>query len=330
MTRAAQWNCGKPLVIFLMGPTASGKTVLATALRERLPVELISVDSAQVYKGLDIGSAKPGTGEQALAPHRLIDVCDPAEPYSAASFRDDALREIADIHRCQRIPLLVGGTMLYFRALLQGLADMPAAHPAIRARIEADAATHGWPHVHRQLAGVDPDAAAIIHPNHSQRICRALEVYLASGKTMTQLHLEQGRERQKLEKRFNVVQFGVLPHSRALLHSRIEQRFLGMLEQGLLEEVEGLFRRGDLHPDLPALRAVGYRQVWQYLAGECDRDSMTERGIAATRQLAKRQLTWLRGWPGLIPVYLDTEAGVPRQKLELALEILNYLPKTAL
>ena len=320
----------KPLVLCLMGPTASGKTALAMALREVLPVELISVDSALVYRGLDIGSAKPTAEELAVAPHRLIDICDPAQPYSAADFREDALREIAAVHAGRRVPLLVGGTMLYFRALLQGLADMPAADSSIRARIEADAAAHGWPCVHRQLAEVDPEAAAEIHPNHSQRISRALEVYLAGGKTMTQLRADQDREGQRLDKRFNVVQIGLLAHSRALLHRRIEVRFRRMLEQGFLREVEGLYRRGDLHPDLPALRAVGYRQAWEYLAGECDHEVMIERGIAATRQLAKRQLTWLRGWPGLKPLYIDSVAGEPRQKMDLVREIISYLPQTSL
>lgn len=320
----------KPLVIFLMGPTASGKTDLAIALRAVLPVELISVDSALVYRQMDIGSAKPSAGEQALAPHRLLDIRDPAEPYSAADFREDALREIADIVAQGRIPLLVGGTMLYFKALLEGFADMPAADPAVREAIEADAQRLGWPAIHAQLAAVDPEAAASIHPNHSQRLCRALEVYRVSGQTMTALRQQQDRLAQDLHQRFDVVQIAIAPRQRAVLHERIARRFELMLQNGFLEEVEHLYRRGDLHPDLPAIRAVGYRQAWQYLTGECSYQEMIERGIAATRQLAKRQLTWLRGWDQLHWVYTDTEAGENRKKTELADEILNLLPERPL
>ncbi len=320
----------KPLVLFLMGPTASGKTDLAIGLRQQLPVGLISVDSALVYRGLDIGSAKPSLEEQALAPHRLLDLRDPAEPYSAADFRADALAEIEAIVAEGKIPLLVGGTMMYFKALLEGFAEMPAADADIRAKIEADAEQHGWPYVHEQLRQVDPDCAETIHPNHSQRISRALEVYRASGQTMTQLRAAQDRQADDLKSRYEVVQIAIAPRDRAVLHERIERRFRVMLERGFLEEVEGLYQRGDLHADLPAIRAVGYRQVWEYLDQQCSYDEMVERGIVATRQLAKRQLTWLRGWDQLNWVYTDTEDGQIRKKTTLINEILNFLPKTTL
>ncbi len=321
---------GRPLVVFLMGPTASGKTDLAIALHQRLPMDIISVDSALVYRGLDIGSAKPDARELAQAPHRLLDLRDPAEPYSAADFREDALRAIEEIHAAGRIPLLVGGTMMYFKALLEGFADMPAADAGVRAAIEADAGRHGWPWVHQQLAAVDPDSAAQIHPNHSQRLSRALEVYRVSGQTMTALRQKQERQDQDLRQRYDVLQVAIMPRQRKVLHERIERRFLRMLEQGFLAEVEALHRRPDLHRELPAIRAVGYRQVWEYLDGDCSYEEMVERGIAATRQLAKRQLTWLRGWPDLHTIYTDTEAGQNRQNFELLNEFLNFLPKLPL
>ncbi len=314
----------KPPVIFLMGPTASGKTDLAIGLRGHLPVELISVDSALVYRGLDIGSAKPSAEEQALAPHRLIDIRDPSEPYSAAEFCSDARREIADIVAAGRIPLLVGGTMLYFKALLEGLADMPAADPAVRAQIETLAAAQGWVEVHKQLAEVDPETAAAIHPNHSQRLSRALEVYLSSGKTMTQLRSEQAlAQGGALTDDYRVIQLAIAPRERKLLHGRIEKRFRAMLDQGLIEEVEQLFARDDLHVDLPAIRAVGYRQVWQYLAGDYSREQMIEKGVVATRQLAKRQLTWLRGWQELQWLYTDTEVGAALSGEEILRQALQ-------
>lgn len=320
----------KPLVLFLMGPTASGKTDLAIALRQKLPVELISVDSALVYQGLDIGSAKPSAGEQALAPHRLLDIRDPSEPYSASEFRDDALREIDDIIQQGKIPLLVGGTMMYFKALLEGFADLPEADQAIRKQIDTDANQYGWPYVHEQLRAVDPECADTIHPNHSQRISRALEVYRVSGQTMSALRAEQDRQADDLTARYRVVQFAITPHDRGVLHERIARRFHKMIDEGFIDEVQGLHQRGDLHADLPAIRAVGYRQVWQYLDGELERDEMIERGIIATRQLAKRQLTWLRGWDQLNWVYTDTESGETHKKTTLINEILNFLPQTTL
>ncbi len=280
----------RPLAIFLMGPTASGKTDLAVELVRRLPVEIISVDSAMVYREMDIGTAKPEPEVLAEAPHRLIDILDPAEAYSAARFREDALRHMAEITAAGRIPLLVGGTMLYFRALEQGLAALPEADPELRARLEAEAAEQGWQVLHDRLAEVDPVSAARIHPNDPQRLQRALEVYELSGKPLSELWQRQQDEGLP----YRPIKLAVAPDDRAELHERIALRFRLMLEQGLIEEVEALYRRGDLHPDLPSIRCVGYRQVWQYLAGELNREEMSEKGIIATRQLAKRQFTWLR------------------------------------
>lgn len=282
-------------IITLMGPTASGKTDLAIFLTEHFPLEIISVDSALVYRGLDIGSAKPSAEELAKAPHRLLDVVDPAEPYSAARFRKDALREIDDIIKAGRIPLLVGGTMLYFRALLQGLSKLPESDEATRNNIERQAAEMGWEKMHERLAEVDAEAATRIHPNDPQRISRALEVYEMTGKAMSQLQKEQKAEPFP----YQVLKLALIPSDRKILHQRIEKRFGLMLQQGLIEEVKALRERGDLHQDLPAIRAVGYRQVWDYLESRIDYTEMKERGIIATRQLAKRQLTWLRSEKGL-------------------------------
>ena len=279
-----------PAAICLMGPTASGKTDLAVALRRHLPVEIISVDSAMVYRDMDIGTAKPDAATLQQAPHRLIDLLDPAEAYSAARFREDALREMADIVRAGAIPLLVGGTMLYFRALSEGLSVLPEADPVLRQRIEAEAAELGWKVMHRRLAEVDPESAARIHPNDPQRLGRALEVYALSGRPLSELW----REHQAAPLPYRLVKLAVAPPERHELHQRIAQRFALMLETGLLEEVEALYRRGDLHPELPSIRCVGYRQVWQYLAGELSYAEMSEKGVVATRQLAKRQFTWLR------------------------------------
>jgi len=321
----------RPKVIFLMGPTASGKTDLAIALRQHLPVELISVDSALVYRGMDIGSAKPTAEELALAPHKLINIRDPSEPYSAADFCADAEREIAAIHAQGKIPLLVGGTMLYFKALLDGLAEMPEADPAIRAQIERDAEQFGWPFIHQQLVEVDPAIAAEIHPNHSQRLSRALEVYRASGKTMSELRRLQAQNMTApFSERFNLVQIAIAPHVRALLHERIELRFSKMVSAGLIEEVQSLYNRGDLHADLPAIRAVGYRQGWDFIEGRLSQEEMIERGVIATRQLAKRQLTWLRGWQNypnthLNWLYTDSDAGKSLSKEEIVRCALNFI-----
>ena len=324
-------------VIFLMGPTASGKTALAMALREHLPVELISVDSTLVYRGMDIGTAKPTAEELARAPHRLIDIRDPADPYSAADFRADAEREIADIHAAGRIPLLVGGTMLYFKALLDGLAPMPEADPVVRAAIEREAAERGWPHIHAQLTEVDPEIAAEIHPNHSQRLSRALEVYRVSGKTMTELRLEQQAQAgPAFTERFEVTQLAISPRDRKVLHQRIQTRFEQMLEQGLIDEVKALRARGDLQPSLPAIRAVGYRQVWEYLDAEegpgptMSRSELCERGVVATRQLAKRQVTWLRGWPSFSWIYTQDESGSDLNLQEIVKNTLNSMGTTTI
>ena len=291
-----------PPAIFLMGPTAAGKTDLALELARVLPCDLISVDSALVYRGMDIGTAKPERDVLDAFPHALIDIRDPAESYSAAEFRTDALAAMAESAARGRIPLLVGGTMLYYKALLEGLADMPSADPAIRAELEARAAAEGWEMLHRELAAVDPQSAARIHPNDPQRLTRALEVYRLSGMSMTEHRLRQAAGNPDMgtsgdgQLPYTVVQLAIAPAQRQVLHDRIAQRFRVMLEQGFVEEVQALRRRSDLHAGLPSIRAVGYRQVWEYLDGELSRDEMIERGIIATRQLAKRQFTWLRGW----------------------------------
>ncbi|SSW77272.1 tRNA delta(2)-isopentenylpyrophosphate transferase [Klebsiella pneumoniae] len=296
-----------PKAIFLMGPTASGKTALAIALRKVLPVELISVDSALIYRGMDIGTAKPDAAELSAAPHRLLDILDPAEAYSAADFRRDALAAMADIVAAGRIPLLVGGTMLYFKALLEGLSPLPSADPEVRARIEQQAAEQGWNALHQQLQEIDPVAAARIHPNDPQRLSRALEVFFISGKTSGDALPYQ------------VHQFAIAPASRELLHQRIEQRFHQMLASGFEAEVRALFARGDLHTDMPSIRCVGYRQMWSYLNGEIPYDEMVYRGVCATRQLAKRQVTWLRGWEGVH--WLDSEQ--PEQALNKVLQVVG-------
>lgn len=302
---------GRPLppAILLMGPTASGKTDLAIALRDRLPVELISVDSAMVYRGMDIGTAKPGAAELARAPHRLIDICDPSEAYSAAAFRTDALKVMAEVTAAGRIPLLVGGTMLYFRALQRGLSDLPQAHPEVRARLEALLAEQGLSALHRRLAAVDPVAAGRIHPNDPQRTLRALEVWEVTGRPLSELQREAGPVMP-----YRPIKLVRAPLDRATLHARIDRRFDAMLEAGLADEVRALVARGDLDPELPSMRSVGYRQVWAWLRGEYDRSTMVERGKAATRQLAKRQMTWLRSEPAAH--WLDESADVVRQAIE--------------
>ncbi|TSJ55540.1 tRNA (adenosine(37)-N6)-dimethylallyltransferase MiaA [Atlantibacter subterraneus] len=303
-----------PKAIFLMGPTASGKTALAINLRKTLPVELISVDSALIYRGMDVGTAKPSAEELEQAPHRLLDILDPAEAYSAADFRRDALKEMAEITASGRIPLLVGGTMLYFKALLEGLSPLPSANPEIRARIEQQAAEQGWDALHRELQEIDPVAARRIHPNDPQRLSRALEVFFISGKTLTELTQTSGDALP-----YQVHQFAIAPASRELLHQRIEQRFHQMLASGFEAEVRALFARGDLHTDMPSIRCVGYRQMWSYLAGEVPYDDMVYRGICATRQLAKRQMTWLRGWQGVH--WLDSEK--PESALQEVLQVVG-------
>lgn len=304
-------NDTRPAAIFLMGPTAAGKTDLAIALHEQLGAELISVDSAMVYRGLDIGSAKPEADELARAPHRLIDIRDPAAPYSAAEFRRDARHEMRSISEAGGLPLLVGGTMLYFNRLLQGVANLPEAQPALRAELEAQAEQHGLAVLHDELARVDPESARRIHPNDPQRLMRALEVYRHSGQTLTALWQQQQTETFP----WRVLAVGLAPADRGLLHQRIAQRFDSMLQAGLLDEVAALKSRGDLHADLPAMKSVGYRQAWQYLAGGGDMDTLRQRTLAATRQLAKRQLTWMRSWPDLVwvdPTRTDVDQQVAK------------------
>lgn len=278
-----------------MGPTASGKTALAVGLVERFPLEIISVDSALVYRGMDIGTAKPDAATLARAPHHLLDIRDPTETYSAAAFCDDARRLMADIAARGRVPLLVGGTMLYFRALLQGLDDLPRADAALRKELEAEAAARGWPALHAELAAVDPATAARLAPNDSQRIGRALEIFRLSGTPMSAL-----LDRVQSELPYRVLQLALIPSERAVLHQRIAARFDAMLAEGLIDEVDTLRRCYALNADLPSMRAVGYRQAWAYLDGEVDLKDLREQGIAATRQLAKRQLTWLRSWPDVV------------------------------
>lgn len=276
-----------------MGPTASGKTGAAVELFQQLPIELISVDSALVYRDMDIGTAKPDAATLKQAPHHLIDIIDPTEAYSAAQFRTDALRLMAEITARGKLPVLVGGTMLYFKALQGGLNDLPEADPEVRARLDAEALELGWPAMHARLARIDPDTAARLKTTDAQRIQRALEVHELSGKTMTQIFAEQ---KTQTALPYRLLKLALVPSDRSALHERIAIRFEQMLKEGLLEEVRMLRTKyPDLHLGLPSMRCVGYRQAWQYLDGEFCMDELREKGIAATRQLAKRQLTWLRG-----------------------------------
>jgi len=281
--------------VFLMGPTASGKTDLALKIAAEFPCEIVSVDSVMIYRDMDIGSAKPGKEVLRACPHHLIDILDPAEVYSAANFRADALRLIREIHGRGNVPLLTGGTMLYFSTLQRGLSVMPGANARIRQRINRLAAQYGWEVMHARLEQVDPQAATNIHPNDPQRIQRALEVYEASG-----IPISAWRARSKSPvQEFRPLKLALIPEDRSLLHQRIRHRFEAMLENGFLDEVEVLWQRKELHSDLPSIRSVGYRQAWQYLAGKCSYEAMRETAIIATRQLAKRQLTWLRSESGL-------------------------------
>jgi tRNA dimethylallyltransferase len=287
MTRIAP---AKPAVVLLMGPTGAGKTDLAMRLVDRLPVEIVSVDSAMVYRGMDIGTGKPDADELRRYPHHLVDILDPSQSYSAGQFVRDAHRLIAEIHGKGKLPLLVGGTMLYFRALRRGLAEMPVADPAIRAEISAEAASQGWPELHAQLARIDSRAAARIQPNDAQRIQRALEVFRITGRSLSELHAAA----QPADTDFNFVTTAWVPGVRERLYESIDKRFRRMMERGLLAEVETLFRRGDLHSDLPAVRSVGYRQLWEHLTGAVTLDTAVMNAIYATRHLARRQLVWLR------------------------------------
>ncbi len=278
------------VVVYLMGPTASGKTSLAVELVKYLPLEIISVDSAMVYRGMDIGTAKPSRATQQIAPHRLIDICDPTEAYSAGRFRQDALAAIDDIHRNNRIPLLVGGTGLYFRALEQGFSNLPATRQTVRARLTKMLSESSSSALHAELKRVDPASARRLHPNDSQRVQRALEVYEMTSTPLSEL-TSKGRLGALPH---TIIKLALAPSDRLVIRERARQRFIGMLQQGLVDEARGFFRRADMHENLTSMRMVGYRQVWAYLAGRFGYSEMRERAVIATRQLAKRQLTWLR------------------------------------
>jgi tRNA dimethylallyltransferase len=303
-----------PPAIFLMGPTASGKTGVAVELAQTLPVEIISVDSALVYRDMDIGTAKPEAATLARAPHHLIDIIDPTEAYSAAAFRRDALRLMHDITHRGRIPLLVGGTMLYFKALREGLSDLPQSNPEVRAELDAEIAQHGIKHLHKQLAMVDAETAARLKQTDTQRIQRAMEIYRITGQPMSAL-INKSLSRERGERSeggaagwgegelpYRVIPIALVPSDRAQLHARIATRFSAMLEQGLVDELRGLREKYPLQPNMTSMRCVGYRQAWQFMEGEINEAQLLETGIAATRQLAKRQLTWLRSMPENIEV----------------------------
>ena len=293
-----------PVAIFIMGPTASGKTDLAIELRKHLPVDLISVDSVQIYRQLDIGSAKPDVSTLTDHPHRLIDIKDPVEAYSVAEFLHDARQQMAEITAKGRIPLLVGGSMLYFKILLEGLSDLPEADQGVRDEIQRHAEEFGWPSLYHELKQIDPQTAKKLHPNHSQRIQRALEVYKLTGLSMSELQVAAANN--GIRDHYKVVQFSLIFNDRAVLHRRIEQRFEQMMTKGLLAEVNDLYRRGDLHPNLPSMRAAGYQQIWQHLDGYCSLVEAVQKGIIASRQLAKRQITWLRNWPEVNEICVDS------------------------
>ena len=286
----------KRIAFALLGPTASGKSRRAMQLASQHPIEIVSIDSAQVYRGMDIGTAKPSLEERRAVPHHLIDLLDPTERYSAGRFRDDAIRAVGEIHAREKIPLLVGGTMLYYRALAVGMDELPPANLEVRMQIDAEAATKGWPALHEELATVDPRTAARLKAGDAQRIQRALEVHRLTGKPISEL-----QNRPKIELPFVLKAFSLFPEDRSELHQRIAARFGVMLQDGLVDELKALRRRYELSAELPSMRCVGYRQAWEFLEGKCDEAGLRETGIAATRQLAKRQLTWLRSLPNLEP-----------------------------
>lgn len=321
VTNRAMHTTPLPPAIFLMGPTASGKTDLAVELTRLLPCDIISADSALIYTGMDIGTAKPDTDTLAHAPHRLISFVDPAETYSAAAFRRDALQHMADITAQGRIPLIVGGTMLYFKILRDGIAELPAADPDIRQQLSAEATRLGWPAMHARLAEQDPESAAKLHPNHSQRILRALEVYAQTGTPLSVLQ----RAASSAPLPYRLSQLGLLPIDRSALEARIKQRLNVMLDNGLVDEVKRLHARGDLHTGLPSMRSVGYRQVWDMLEGQFPPERLRDKIQHATMQLAKRQITWLRSWPELITVAIH----YPLARQEVINRILKTLSENA-
>ena len=315
MAMQASESIEKPPAICLMGPTAAGKTQFAMDLSDRFSSTLINVDSAQVYRGMDIGTGKPDATTRRRYPHRLMDIRDPSEIYSASQFRADAIQEMSDALVRGKTPVLVGGTMLYFKVLRDGLAALPNGSPRVRKQIEMLAAESGWETVHAELKKVDPESAARIHANDPQRLQRALEVFLLTGKSLSALHREN-HDPAELPCRLYFV--AIQPTDRAVLHNRIAERFRRMLSEGLIEEVRVLYERGDLNLSMSSMKSVGYRQVWQYLAGEFTHGEMIEKSIVATRQLAKRQLTWLRGWPALRPL------GEPdKNSIDVVLKILE-------
>lgn len=305
-----------PPALFLMGPTASGKTDLAIELCENLPFEIISVDSALIYRGMDIGTAKPSAAELKKTPHQLIDILDPAQSYSVAEFRKDALLAMQDITARGNIPLLVGGTMMYYKSLIDGLSPLPESNQSVRKIIEAQAEEYGWDTLHQQLAEIDPSSAKRIHPNDPQRLIRALEVYRLTNRSMTDLMATKSDPIP-----YNIKQFCIAPDDRKVLHQRISDRFQLMLDIGFQAEVEKLKNRGDLHLNLPSIRCVGYRQMWQHLDGDFGFNEMCEKSIAATRQLAKRQLTWLRGWKNIYS--LDTFSS---NNLSKVIKLIQFQP----
>jgi tRNA dimethylallyltransferase len=317
-----------PPAIFLMGPTASGKTGVAVELVKHLPVELISVDSALVFRDMDIGTAKPDAATLARAPHHLIDIINPTEAYSAAAFRRDALRLMHDITARKKIPLLVGGTMLYFKALREGLSDLPQSDPEVRTALDAEIAQHGIKHLHQQLASVDAETAARLKPTDTQRIQRAMEIYRITGQPMSVLIQHnplslRGRGWGGDELPYRIIPIALVPSDRAQLHARIATRFKAMLAQGLVNELRMLREKYLLHPNMTSMRCVGYRQAWQFMEGEIDDTQLLETGIVATRQLAKRQLTWLRSMPDNIEIdclmnHLDEKV---RNTIELSLHV---------
>jgi tRNA dimethylallyltransferase len=306
----------KPKALLIMGPTASGKTGLAIELAQRLGGEVISVDSALVFRGMDIGTAKPDLSERGGIPHHLIDILDPSERYSTGQFQKDAAKGILEISQRGKLPILAGGTMLYFHGLLHGISALPAANPSIRKALDAEAQQHGWGFLHERLRGIDPVAAHRIHPNDPQRIQRALEIHQLTGRSMTEVIAENPPPPQD----FDLIPVLIAPKNRERLAERIRQRFQAMLRKGLIEEVQALKDRGDLHLDLPSMRAVGYRQVWEYLEGTGSLEEMQTRGITATRQFAKRQMTWLRKES----FQLELESEDPRL-IEKAIEAVSLL-----